>query len=237
MVAHKGVATMNNNREIAEVLLADRQFIYSLLHKSFGRDPDADMMEILLSDSTKEAFAILSEEENDVFARTPRFIDELKKDMAEDADFVSKLKSEYTKLFVGPLDLVAPPWESIYTGKEGMLFTVTTLRVREFYRSFGLIPEGYPRVADDSLALELAFMSELSNRAVKAFAEEKDDELKNLLSCSALFLKEHLLEWVPQFLEKMKDAPSDYMYPQLSVILNAFIKKDEEIIEELLKLI
>lgn len=221
-------------REIAEILLADRQFIYSLLHKIFGRDPDKDIMDIILSDSTCEAFEILSETENDVFAKVPLFIEELRKDMAEDDKFISKLKSEYTKLFVGPLELVAPPWESIYNGEDAMLFQESTLRVREFYRSFGLIPEGYPRVADDSLALELAFMTELANRSLKALADGDDAALKKNLNGSGVFLRSHMLTWIPKFLTKMANAPSDYMYPQFSVVLDAFIKKDEEIITELL---
>lgn len=221
-------------REVAEILLADRQFIYSLLHKLFGRDPDTDIMDIILSDSTGEAFEILSETEGDVFSKVPVFINELRKDMAEDDKFLSKLKSEYTKLFIGPLELVAPPWESIYISENGMLFQESTLRVREFYRSFGLIPEGYPRVADDSLALELAFMSELANRALTAFNEGNDEELKRNLNGSGVFLRAHMLTWVPKFLKKMANAPSDYMYPQFSVVLDAFIKKDEEIINELL---
>ena len=35
-------------REAAELLLSNRLFLYSLLHKLFGREPDAELLNILL---------------------------------------------------------------------------------------------------------------------------------------------------------------------------------------------
>ncbi len=218
----------SEKRELIELLLADRCFIYSLLHKLIGRAPDDEMLDLFLTEQTAQAFSILSDEEGDVLGKTPLFLDELKNDRANDSKFLDKLKSEYTRLFVGPLTLVAPPWESVYYNDDAMLFQASTLKVREFYRSFGLLPEGYPHVADDSLALELAFMTELSNRAMSAFTAGDDAELKKLLDGSARFLREHLLVWIPRFLKKLADAETDYLYPQVCLILDSFIKKDSE---------
>lgn len=224
-----------DKKEVIELLLANRSFLYSLFHKVISADPCAELMDVLLAEHTSQAFAMLSAEEGDVLSRVPKFLDEIRGDMSTDSDFISKLRSEYTRLFVGPLSLVAPPWESVYYGDDGMLFQESTLKVREFYRSFGLLPEGYPHVADDSLALELAFMTELAKRSADAFAADDTDALKHNLEGSAAFLREHLLVWIPYFLKKMADSTTDYMYPQICLILESFIKADYAVIKEILE--
>lgn len=224
------------NKEIMEVLLSNRYFLYSLMHKVFGRDPDTEMLEILTSDAACEAFGLLSEEEGDIMERCTRFLKNLREEYVTEG-FIDKLKTEYTKLFVGPFKLVAPPWESVYRSKEGLLFQESTLAVREFYKKFNMLPEGYPRVADDSLALELDFLAKLSGRTLTALQEDKLDWVKYYLNGQNVFLKNHPLVWVPKFLEKMAQAPSDYLYPQMSLVVDDFLKKDQKVVEEILQMI
>ena len=148
-------------KEIVEILLANRLYLYSLLHKCFGREPDRAQLELLASEQTAEGFAILGGE---VLEKVPAFFAELREDL-KDPSFPEQVKAEYNRFFIGPGDLTAPPWESIYLGNEGALFQKTTLEVRQAYRAFGLQPESYRRVPDDSLALELAFLGTLAERA------------------------------------------------------------------------
>lgn len=218
-------------KSTAEVLLANRLYVYSLLYKVFAREPDAELLSLLTAESAGEAFALLGSE-GDTLSKVPAFLEELRREM-NDA-FVSEAKSEFTRLFIGPIKLVAPPWESVYIGKEAMLFQESTLAVRRFYQRYGLLPEGYPRVADDSLALELAFMSKLAERAYNAFEQDQREELLRDLSGSAEFLTEHMLVWIPKFLERMKDAPSDVLYPQLCLVLSAFLEADKDVLRDLL---
>ena len=107
--------------------------------------------------------------------------------------------------------------------------------MRNTYRQFGLLPEGYPRVADDSLALELHFMALLAQRSLDAFYAGKNEELAADLSGSADFLKKHLLVWVPKFLERMKGAKSNILYPQMCLVLDEFLRKDAGTVQEILK--
>ena len=146
-------------REVADILLSNRLFLYSLLHKVFGREPDAELLKVLTDPYTGEAFGLLREETGDVMNRCAAFLAEIRT-KTEQSDYLDEVKGEYTRLFIGPYSLPAPPWESVYVGEEGMLFQESTLQVRGYYRRFGLLPEEYPRVADDSLALELGFMAE-----------------------------------------------------------------------------
>ena len=218
-------------REITELLLANRFYLYSLLHKCFGREPDRKQLELLTGEQTGESFALLGGE---VLEKVPAFLKELREDL-KNPDFPEQVKREYRVLFVGPEEMPAPPWESVYTGEEGALFQETTLEVRQAYRTFGMQAEAYQRVPDDSLALELAFMSGLAERALNAFRREDREEAQRCLNGSLDFLKKHLLRWVPLFLERMAESPTDFLYPQLCLILDSFLKKDAETAEELLK--
>ena len=224
----------DQTREAAEVLLCNRLFLYSLLHKLFGREPDEELLNILTEEHTGEAFALLSEEEKDIMDRTAAFLKEVREEKQNPA-FLEEAKDEYTRLFIGPVSLVAPPWESVYGQKDAMLFQESTLEVRNTYRQFGLLPEGYPRVADDSLALELHFMALLAQRSLDAFYAGKYDDLAADLSGSADFLKKHLLVWVPKFLERMKGARSNILYPQMCLVLDEFLRKDAGTVQEILK--
>ena len=219
-------------REVAELLLANRLYLYSLLHNTFGREPDGELLALLSAETAGNAFALLSEEKGDALDRVGPFLHGLnaKKD---DPAFLDELKSEYMRLFVGPDKLVAPPWESVYRGEDAMLFQEVTLEVREIYRGFGLLPEGYPHVADDSLALELAFMAKLAERALEDLHNEDEVGLGRLLESSEDFLSKHLLLWIPKFLERMQKAKTMLLYPQLCVVLDEFLKRDRETVREL----
>lgn len=219
-------------REAVELLLANRLYLYSLLHKTFGRDPDGELIALLCTDTTASAFALLSAEKGDPLDRIGPFLKSVGA-KAADTGFLAELRDEYTRLFVGPDKLVAPPWESVYRGEDAMLFQEVTLEVRETYRGFGLLPEGYPHVADDSLALELAFMSKLAERAMEDLQSGDEEGLDRLLESSGDFLKRHLLLWVPKFLERMQKASTQLLYPQLCVVLDAFLRRDAESLTEL----
>ena len=224
----------DQTKEAVELLLSNRLFLYSLMHKLFGREPDEELLNILTDEHTGEAFALFSEEEKDIMDRTAAFLKEIREEKQNPA-FLEEAKDEYTRLFIGPVSLVAPPWESVYGQKDAMLFQESTLEVRNTYRQYGLIPEGYPHVADDSLALELHFMALLAQRGLDAFYAGKNDELTADLTGSSDFLKKHLLVWVPKFLERMKGAKTSILYPQMCLVLDEFLRKDAETVKEVLQ--
>ncbi len=220
------------NREAVELLLSNRLYLYTLLYKTFGREPDGELLTLLSDGTAARGFALLSAERDDVLERIGLFLDALH-DRKNDPAFLEEVKAEYMRLFVGPDKLVAPPWESVYRGEDGMLFQAVTLEVREIYRGFGLLPEGYPHVADDSLALELAFMAKLAERALEDLQADDELGLGRLLESSGDFLTKHLLLWIPKFLERMQKAKTQHLYPQLCVVLDAFLKRDLDTLREL----
>ncbi|MBP3700816.1 MAG: molecular chaperone TorD family protein [Lachnospiraceae bacterium] len=228
---------MENQRETIEILLQNRVHLYQVLHTVFSGEPNEELIHQLASDATSLAFEILSEEDDDVMAKISRFGKKLEGKLEEipaegEPSFLEKIKSEYTKLLVGPGKLVAYPWESTYVGKETLLFQESTLRVRQFYRKYGYLPQNYPHVADDHISLELHFMAKLSERALQAFQQEDMETMRYLLEGQQIFMKYHLLNWIPQYAENMKKSKTTYMYPQFALAADAFIKVDNQFIQE-----
>lgn len=219
-------------RELAELLIENRLFLYTLLHRVFGREPDQQQLEILTEEHTGEAFGLLSETEGDPLDRAAGFLRGIREKLKDPA-FPETVRGEYTRLFLGPASLPAPPWESVYEGTDAVLFQESTLEVRDFYRRFGLLPESYPRVADDSLALELAFMAALAGRMEEAFRLGDDGRLQETMAGSREFLEKHLLKWIPKFTERMAGKAEGVLYPPMCLVLESYLKRDAGILKEI----
>ena len=151
------------------------------------------------------------------------------------------LKSEYTRLFIGPGKLAAPPWESVYRTKERSLFTRITLEVRSFYRSQGFIPELYPSVADDHISLEFDFLARLAAAALDAYileaqAEPSGTDCQEALAASRDFLREHLLTWFDEYVGDLQAQQEARFYPHTALIAKLFVEADAKWLEGMLNL-
>jgi TorA maturation chaperone TorD len=152
-----------------------------------------------------------------------------------DAAYLHDLGHEYMRMFIGPEKLVAPPWESVYRSKEGLLFQESTLTIREIYRKEGYLPEGYPKVPDDSLPLELNFMYRMAARSLEALQNDQTEELSRTLAVQESFIRVHLLYFVPKLLERMEASAFRLFYPQMTKILVEFLKLDLELVQDMMK--
>jgi TorA maturation chaperone TorD len=102
--------------------------------------------------------------------------------------------ADYTELFV--LDL--PPYASIYLGAEGMLGGEARDRIAGFSRALGQIPPAEP----DHLALMLAQFAALSDDGEDAARRDA------LARARDAYLFEHLLSWLPPYLDKVAELGS-----------------------------
>lgn len=79
-------------------------------------------------------------------------------------DSPDSLQRDHLYLFTGIGKPLAQPFESPYLSKEGLLFDEQTVAVREAYAAHGLrVPN--PRVPDDHIGYEFAFVSHLAGQA------------------------------------------------------------------------
>lgn len=216
------------------ILLANRSFLYRLLQRVFGDEPNKELLEIIVADHTAEALHLILED-NEEFSSYYDLLTRITQDMQESAaETIDRLKSEYTYLMIGPGELPAPPWESVYITKEPLIFQESTLKVRQFYVEHGFIPAKYPNEADDHIALELDFMAHMSSFAAEQFETEDFNAVKQSLQDQKLFLTKHLLVWVGDFATSMQKSKSHYFYPLMAKLVEEILTTDLAIIEEIL---
>lgn len=223
---------MENLQKATESILQQRMTALMLLRRAFADEPDDAFMELLGSKLAIEAidtFAVEGQNELSRLAETMRTFSE----NGVPASLLEDVRSEYTKLFVGPEKILAPFWESVYLDPRELLFLESTTDVRKRYEAEGLRLDSETREAEDSVFLELDFVAHLAERTLEAFRNGDRTEFDRLVKSQRTFEHDHLLNWLPLFAERAKGARTDYLYPTLCAAVAAFVAIDAAILEEL----
>ena len=224
------------------IILADRSYLYRLFQRIFGDAPTLELLQIISNHYMREAIELYIEDHNEQHSR--EYLEVLHTLKTIDQQTLDHVKDEYTHLLVGPNKLPAPPWESVYINKERMIFQDSTLKVRQAYLKYGLLPANYPHEADDHLALELDFMLHLSSLLLEKYEQMQvgsmcitgntdTDEIKKLIDDQQAFLDEHLLVWVGSFAEQIQHGQTQIFYPQMALLLEQLIKADRQVLTEI----
>ena len=116
---------------------------------------------------------------------------------SEGGDAVQRASVEYTKLFIGPPQPAAAPWETMYGG-DGKEVTVgfgkATFEMRELIREAGLEVSNENNQYADHIGIELLYASVLCTRIAEAVDDETVQvELQEKLGA---FLQNHPLAWI-----------------------------------------
>lgn len=195
---------MRTDDDAVGMTLANRQFLYRYLWRAFAAEPDETLLDVACGDHAPQACALVGDEA----ARLQGDIAPVAAALREPAG-LDALQTAYAHLFVGPAALPAPPWESVYTSGENLIFQKSTLDVRAAFRAAGYQAAGYPREADDHLATELDFMATLAERASQAFERGDIVETRALLKTQSEFLDQHLCIWAGAFAERLAQHASN----------------------------
>ena len=142
--------------------------------------------------------------------------------------FLKELQIEYSRLFVGPFQLDAPPYSSVYLDKQGLVMGESTQQAIEFYVKAGLDPALEIHEPPDHIRVELEFMYFLLFRKVM-------DKNNQFLDISYEFMEKHLTHWVFTFTNKIKDCTESKFYIRLAELLDSFLSKEKELIFKHLK--
>ena len=129
------------------------------------------------------------------------------------------MQVDYTSLFIGSADIIAPPWGSVYLSDSRLMFQEKTLEVRNWYRRFGLQSEKLYSEPDDHIGLELAFLAHLAKLGVQAIDEEDQEQFAALLDAQRNFMSEHILRWAPRFCEKVIAGAKTDLYRGMALLI------------------
>lgn len=210
-----------------------REIGYKILKNVFYVEPKIEFIKAIISANIVDEFpfvnaASLIEEGANLIVK------ELEDHENQLDSYYEKLHWDYTRMFVGPNYLLAPPWESTYFNDSRLIFQEQTFEVREVYLKYKFIPKNYPNEPDDHIGCELDFMSKLSGLTLENYNQNNLKKLKGLLEDQNDFVSEHLIKWVGVFCDCIIENSETEFYKGFALILKEFITVDKGIIEEIL---
>lgn len=136
------------------------------------------------------------------------------------------LAVEHARLFIGPFQLAAPPYGSIYLDDAKTVMGDSTARVAAFYNSCGLHLADDFYELPDHFAVELEFMSFLAFKQREAEVSGDTDEVARIVSLQLEFLGRFLMPWLEPFTTAIINDGEAPFYQAISRCSSAFIIAD-----------
>ena len=151
---------------------------------------------------------------------------------ASDADIAGRESSlealavEHARLFIGPFQLIAPPYGSIYLDDAKTVMGDSTARVSAFYHGCGLqLAEDFHELPDH-FAVELEFMSFLAFKQREAEVAGALNEAARISSLQQEFLDKFLMPWLEPFTSAIINDGEAPFYQAVARCITSFITAD-----------
>ena len=139
------------------------------------------------------------------------------------------LSVEYAKLFVGPFELLAPPYGSVYLDDGGRVMGDSTMKVIEAYQREGLSKNDDFKDLPDHIVVEMEFMSYLLFKEREALEKSDSDAVKEYADKQEDFLSNSIRPWIPQFCSRIKEGTENEFYRSLADCLYVFLAEGKGI--------
>ncbi|MFA7405188.1 MAG: molecular chaperone TorD family protein [Pelobacteraceae bacterium] len=139
---------------------------------------------------------------------------------------LEELAVEHARLFMGPFQLVAPPYGSIYLDDAKTVMGESTARVSAFYRANGLQLADDFHELPDHIAVELEFLSYLAHRQREAGEAGNHGEAERLNGVQQEFLTTYLQPWLEPFTTAVINDGESPFYQAVARCTAAFISAD-----------
>ncbi len=130
------------------------------------------------------------------------------------------LSVAHAQLFIGPFEVKAAPWASLYLDSDQRLMGSASRYATEAYAEAGLGPGSGPRDAPDHITHELEFMYYL------AFEEATTGE-SVWRERQRRFWGDHLGQWLPELALAVRRAGLDPYFGALAELLLAFADAED----------
>lgn len=133
---------------------------------------------------------------------------------------------DYSRLFLGPFDILAKPYGSVYLDDEKVVMGDSTLSALSCYRQGGFSPAEDFKEMPDHVAIELEFLYLLCFREAQALTEQDDVAAAGNRSLRREFLQDHLGRWVLEFSSRVRAGARSDFYQGLGALLATFIQQE-----------
>jgi TorA maturation chaperone TorD len=214
------------------LLLEIRKSLYFFLSTSFFHIPNEETIRMIIERKLFAEFPLAIDSPE--FQEALSLLNSWSQDINEEnwPEVLSVLRQDYTRLFLGPGHLPAPPWESVYLTEEKLTFGEPTLQVRAFFRRFGVEFERQNTEPDDHFGLEMEFMAQLIAKQIAAIADGQELEANLLQQAQLTFLQEHPLRWLEDFTANIISAAQTPYYRGLALLARSYLTWDYATLQE-----
>jgi len=171
--------------------------------------------------------------EENVFGQLEQALSVLDSERAADAQAMGEcfressyedLRIDYTRLFLGPFDIVSKPYGSVYLDGGNIVMGDSTMAVLTLYREGGFhVAEAFTEMPDH-VVVEMEFLYLLNTRLGKGDVEIVERDRLEKLGRS--LLDEHLGRWIIPFTEAVKKGACTDFYRKLADLTQCFILDD-----------
>ncbi len=141
------------------------------------------------------------------------------------ADELQSHQIDFSRLFIGPFKLLAPPYGSVYL-EDGKFLGNSALAARDLFAQEGL--DVVVKDAPDHITLELEFMYFLALKEAEARENSDLERADSLRDKQASFLEMHLGKWVSQFGDNIEQNAQTEFYKALGLATKSFVLEDLE---------
>lgn len=139
---------------------------------------------------------------------------------------LEELLLDYSRLFLGPFEILAKPYGSVWLEGEKVVMGETTMAVLDLYREGGFELDENFREVPDHIAAELEFLYLLIFKENEARRSEDAEGLASAREFKHRFLKNHLGHWITPFAKAMKDGAQTAFYTFLAELTEDFVKEE-----------
>jgi TorA maturation chaperone TorD len=150
--------------------------------------------------------------------------------VALDNEGQEALLTEYTRLFIGPDTLPAPPYGSVHLEPGRQVLGETTEAVRQFYAEEELVVSDGVNEPPDHIALEFEFAAFLLEKAATAWTNGSRVETNRLLKTARDFETAFLRSWLPDLATSIEAAAETAFYTGVARSLLAYCKTEMPIL-------
>jgi TorA maturation chaperone TorD len=134
-----------------------------------------------------------------------------------------ELSVEYARLFVGPFELKAPPYGSVYLDEGRRVMGDSTIEVIRMYQEAGLTMDESFKELPDHIAVELEFIYFLTYGKVNALEKSESDRARSFQETRDVFLNKYLRKWVQDFCDRIITNTGNTFYIALAGCLSTFL--------------
>jgi TorA maturation chaperone TorD len=139
------------------------------------------------------------------------------------AERAEDLLVDYTQLFLGPNNIAAKPYGSVWLEREHGVMQDSTMAVQELYAEGGFdIAEDFHELPDH-IAVELEFLYLLLHDENEALRAGDPAELARVRDLRKRFLRSHLGAWVGPFTEAVTAGARCGFYRELAAMSQRFL--------------